>query len=251
MKTTSLFTVATLLLSLLSLSSSAKWIHVKFRPNEVFVYEWKSNVASLPYNAIQTEGKRVIRFSLQIDSIAQKKIVFTARVLHNVNELTNRNFGNSSDYGYPKLEKFYQEGEPTEILEETLYKIPFRFELDRKQNTIALVNQDEIIKRSQQILKSRQYSNKMIEDIVATLRYSVLYNKTKFFLAPFRYIRTNLDIQDTLTDNKTKILVQNHGNEILEINGVPNENISYLNYKIDLAHGLIVSSVKRKNTGKE
>lgn len=251
MKTTSLFTVATLLLSLLSLSSSAKWIHVKFRPNEVFVYEWRSNVASLPYNAIQTEGKRVIRFSLQIDSIAQKKIVFTARVLHNVNELTNRNFGNSSDYGYPKLEKFYQEGEPAEILEETLYKIPFRFELDRKQNTIALVNQDEIIKRSQQILKSRQYSNNMIEDIVATLRYSVLYNKTKFFLAPFRYIRTNLDIQDTLTDNKTKILVQNHGNEILEINGVPNEKISYLNYKIDLAHGLIVSSVKRKNTDKE
>ncbi len=251
MKTTSLFTVATLLLSLLSLSSSAKWIHVKFRPNEVFVYEWRSNVASLPYNAIQTEGKRVIRFSLQIDSIAQKKIVFTARVLHNVNELTNRNFGNSSDYGYPKLEKFYQEGEPAEILEETLYKIPFRFELDRKQNTIALVNQDEIIKRSQQILKSRQYSNKMIEDIVATLRYSVLYNKTKFFLAPFRYIRTNLDIQDTFTNNKNNILVQNHGNEILEINGVPNENISYLNYKIDLAHGLIVSSVKRKNTDKE
>ena len=246
MKTTSFFIVATLLLSLLSISSSAKWIRVKFKPNDVFIYEWRTNRATFPANTIQTEGTRVIRFSLQIDSIDQKKIVFTANVLHDVNELTDINFSNSSDYGYPQLRKYYQEGNLTDILEETLFQIPFRFELDRKQNTIALVNKDEITKRSQDILRSRHYSNKLIDEVKSSLEYNVLYNKTKFFLMPFRYIRTNLDIQDTLTDNKTKILVQNHENGILEINGVPNENISYLNYKIDLQHGLIISSLKRK-----
>jgi len=240
------FGVVTLLLSLLSLLTSAKWIHVKFKPTDVFIYEWRSNISNSPLNTIQTEGNRVIRFSLQIDSIAQNQIRFSARVLQNVKEVTQSSFENSSDYGYPELIKFYQEGKLNDILEETLYQIPFRFELDRKRNTVELANKDEIIKRSQEILKSRHYTNKVIENVKASLEYNVLYNKTLFFLAPFRYIRTNLDIQDTLTDNRTKILVQNHENGILEINGVPNENISYLNYKIDLQHGLIISSIKRK-----
>lgn len=244
MKTTFLFTVTTLLLSLLSLSSSAKWIHVKFRPKEVFIYEWRSNKSTLFSNSF-IDGSHVIRYSLQIDSISREKISFSARIIHNINEPTNRSLSNSSDYGYPQLEKFYQEGKITDIIEETLYQIPFRFSLDRKQNTIALANQDEIIKQSQEILRSRHYSNKITEDVEGLLKHNVLYDKTKFLLAPFRYIRTNLDFPDTLTDNKTKILVKNLGNELLEVNGVPNENISYLKYKIDLQHGLIISSARK------
>ena len=246
MKTNYRFTIVVLFLSLLSLSSSAKWIRVKFNPGDVFIYEWQSNAASFQPNVVQIDGNRVVRFSLQIDSITQNKILFSARVLQNAKEATQSSFENSSDYGYPELVKFYQEGRLSDILEETLYQIPFRFELDRKQNTVTLGNKDEIINRSQKILKSRHYGNQIIEKIKASLEYNVLYNKTKFFLMPFRYIRTNLDIPDTLTDNKTKILVQNLGNGMLEVNGVPNKTISYLNYKIDLRHGLIISSVKRE-----
>ena len=244
MKATSLFTVITLFLSLLSLTSSAKWIRVKFNPKDVFIYEWRSNKASRSNNSL-TDGSRVVRYSLQIDSISREKIVFSTRMLRQINENGILTFKSSTDYGFPELTKYYQEGQPTDILEETLYRIPFRFELNRKENTVSLVNKDEIINRSQEILKSRHYANKIIEEITASLKYNVLHNKTKFFLQPFRYIRTNLDIPDTLTDNKTKILVQNLGNGMLEVNGVPNKTISYLNYKINLQHGLIVSSVKR------
>ena len=236
--------VVALFLSLLSLSSSAKWIRVKFKPNDVFIYEWKSNKASRSDNSL-TDGSRIIRYALEIDSISREKIAFSARVLRQINEKGNFAFENSKDYGFPQLTKYYQEGHPTDILEETLYQIPFRFELDRKENTVSLVNKDEIIRQSQEILKSRHYANKIIDEITASLKYNVLYNKTKFFLQPFRYIRTNLDYPDTLTDNRTKILVQNLGNGMLEVDGVPNKMISHLNYKIDLQHGLIVSSVKR------
>ncbi len=244
MKAVSLSIAVTLLLSILSLSSSAKWTRVKFKPKDVFIYEWRSNKASRSNNSL-TDGNRVVRYSLQIDSISREKIAFSARVLRQINENGNLAFKNSTDYGFPQLTKYYQDGQPTDILEETLYRIPFRFELDRKENTVSLVNRDEIINRSQEILKSRHYANKIIEEITASLKYNVLYNKTKFFLQPFRYIRTNLDYPDTLTDNKTKILVQNLGNGMLEVNGVPNKILSYLNYKIDLQHGLIISSVKR------
>jgi Putative regulator of cell autolysis len=236
--------VIVFLLSLLTLPSSAKWIRVKFRPNDVFIYEWKSNKASLSQNTF-IDGNRSIRYSLQIDSISRGRITFSARILRQINEKGNFAFENSEDYGFPELTKYYQEGKPDDIIEETLYRIPFRFELDRKENTVSLVNKDEIISRSQEILKSRNYANKIIDKVKASLEYNILYNKTKFFLQPFRYIRTNLDYPDTLTDNKTKILVQNLGNGMLEVNGVPNKTISHLNYKIDLQHGLIVSSVKR------
>lgn len=244
MKSTSIFTVVTLFLSLLASSASAKWTRVKFNPKDVFIYEWRSNKASRSDNSL-TDGSRVVRYSLQIDSISRGKIAFSARVLRQINEKGNFALENSRDYGFPQLTKYYQVGQLSDVLEETLYRIPFRFELDRKENTVSLVNKDEIINRSQEILKSRHYTNKIIEEITASLKYNVLYNKTKFFLQPFRYIRTNLDYPDTLTDNKTKILVQNLGNGMLEVNGVPNKILSYLNYKIDLKHGLIVSSVKR------
>lgn len=244
MKSTSIFVVIIIFLCLLPQSLSAKWIHVKFKPKDVFIYEWRSNRASFSQNTL-SDGLRIIRYSLQIDSISREKIAISARVLRDVNELKNKTIEFSSDYGFPPLNKYYQDEELPDILEQTLYKIPFRFELDRKENTIALVNQDEIISRSEDLLKSRQYAKKLIEEITASLKYNVLYKKTKFFLQPFRYIRTNLDYQDTLTDTGTKILVQNLGNEILEVNGVPNKTLSYLNYKIDLQHGLIVSSVKR------
>jgi len=244
MKSTSIFTVVTLLLNLLALSASAKWTRVKFNPKDVFIYEWRSNKAPRSDNSL-IDGSRVVRYSLQIDSISREKIAFSAHVLRQINEKGNFAFENSKDYGFPQLTKYYQNGQPSDILEETLYRIPFRFELDRKENTVSLVNKDEIISRSQEILKSRHYASRVVEEITASLKYGVLYNKTKFFLQPFRYIRTNLDYPDTLTDNKTKILVQNLGNGMLEVDGVPNKTISYLNYKIDLQHGLIVSSVKR------
>jgi signal transduction histidine kinase len=244
MKTNYRFTIVVLFLSLLTLSSSAKWIRVKFNPGDVFIYEWRSNKASRSDKSL-TDGSRVVLYSLQIDSISREKIAFSARVLRQINEKGNFAFENSKDYGFPQLTKYYQEGQLSDVLEETLYRIPFRFELDRKVNTISLVNQEEIISRSEDILKSRHYANKIIEEITVSLKYNVLYNKTKFFLQPFHYIRTNLDYPDTLTDNKTKILVQNLNNGMLEVNGVPNKTISQLNYKIDLQHGLIVSSVKR------
>ncbi len=247
MKTNYRFTIVVLFLSLLSLSSSAKWIRVKFNPGDVFIYEWQSNRATM-FGAGYPEGNTVIKYAIQIDSISPRQIAFSARVLHHVKEHNNLNLKYSEDYGFPPLLKYYQEGENSDMVEETLYQIPFKFELDRKQNSVTLVNKDELIKRSKEILKGRHYSGSLIENIAEALRYNLLYNKSKFFLAPFRYIRTNLDIPDTLTDNKTKILVQNIDNKVLEINGVPNKDISYLNYKIDLSYGLITSSVKRLRT---
>jgi signal transduction histidine kinase len=220
---------------------------VKFNPGDVFIYEWQSNRANM-FGAGYPDGNTVIKYAIQIDSISPRQIAFSARVLHYTKEHHYLNLKYSEDYGFPPLLKYYQEGENADIVEETLYQIPFKFELDRKQNSVTLANKDELIKRSKEILKGRHYSISLIENIAEAMRYNVLYNKSKFFLAPFRYIRTNLDIPDTLTDNKTKILVQNIDNKVLEINGVPNKDISYLNYKIDLSHGLITSSLKRLRT---
>jgi len=225
-------------------SSKAK-VQVNLKLNEELIYEWKTNVINTPSFGTMFYGSRIIRYSLQIDKIGKAKIEFSARVLRDVNDLSQTGTTDFYDFGFPPLVKYYQPKSLSDILEETLYRIPFRFELDRTINSIKLANQEEIMSQCRAILKSRHYPDKTIDQSLYLLEKKVLYNKTKFFLMPFHFIRTNIDIQDTLRDNKTKLLIQKHDNDILEINGVPDDKISRLNYKIDLQNFLIISSEKK------
>ena len=230
-------------------SPNAK-VQVNLKVNEELIYEWKTNVVSTPSFGSIFNGSQIIRYSLQIDKIEKTKIDFTARILRDVSDFNQTSTSDFQDFGYPQLVKYYQPRSLSDILEETLYRIPFRFELDRTINSIKLINQEEILSQCRAILKSRHYPNKTIEQSLYLLEKKALYNKTKFFLMPFRFIRTNIDIQDTLRDNQTKLLIQKHDNAILEMNGVPDDKISQLNYKIDLQDFLIISSEKKYKFGK-
>ncbi len=229
-------------------SSHAK-VQVKLKVNEELIYEWQTNVINTPSFGTMFNGNRLIRYSLLIDKIEKTKIAFTARVLRDVNDLSQPGNVDFKDFGYPPLVKYYQPPSFTDILEETLHQIPFRFELDRTINSIKLANQEEIMSQCREILKLKHYPDKTIEQSLYLLEKKVLYSKTKFFLMPFHFIRTNLNIQDTLRDNKTKLLIQKQNNGTLEIDGVPDDQIIRLNYKIDLQNYLITSSEKKYKFG--
>lgn len=249
MKTSHYIIALLIAMIIFPVSSNAK-VQVNLKLNEELIYEWKTNVINTPSHGTMFNGSHIIRYSLQIDKIERTKIEFSARVLRDVNDLSQTGTVDFKDFGYPPLIKYYQPKSLSDILEETLYRIPFRFELDRTINSIKLTNQEEIMSQCRALLKSRHYPDKTINQSLYLLEKKVLYNKTKFFLMPFHFIRTNIDIQDTLRDNQTKLLIQKHDNDILEINGVPDDKISRLNYKIDLQNFLIISSEKRYKFGK-
>lgn len=245
MKTLVPFLFLVVLFNLLFIQLHARVARVYLRTNEELVYEWKSNTINQSLVEFMPYGNQTIRYALHIDRVNKSQIEFSSRVLKNIVDFSQFVNGEMKDFAFPTLTKHYQNANINDILEEILFQVAFRFELNRRTNTIRLANSDEIQKQCEAILRSRNYPEKTIKQALYLLDKRVMQEKTMFYSTPFRFIKTDLYTTDTLRDNKIKLLVNFPPDGKIEINGVPNDKIAKLSYKVDPQTGLIISFCKK------
>jgi len=232
---------------LLSVSSNAKQVQVNLKVNEELIYEWKCTHI-LPPIAGPSEfyGKNTIRYSLLVNKIENNKVFFTARILQDIYNAPYLGNSDFNDFGFPQLVKYYQTYQFEDILEEILYRIPFKFELDLTSRTIILSNRDEIQEQCHSLLNSRQYTEQLKSETIYMLNKTALQERIEFFLQPFQFIKTDLD-QTSISVQKpgVKLLVKPQNADELQLNGIPNDTVSQISYIIDLDDGLIKNSSRK------
>lgn len=237
---------------LLSVSSNAKQVEVKLKVNEELIYEWKCTHI-LPPTAGPSEfyGKNTIRYSLLTNKIENNKVFFTARILQDIYNAPYLGNSDFNDYGFPQLVKYYQTYQFEDILEEILYRIPFKFELDLTSRTITLSNRDEIQEQCSSRLNSRQYTEQLKSETIYMLNKTALQDRIEFFLQPFQFIKTDLD-QTSISVQKPgiKLMVRPQNADQLQLIGIPNDTVSQISYIIDLQDGLIKAFRKKMKNEK-
>lgn len=181
---------------LLSVSSNAK-VQVNLKVNEELIYEWKSAQLFPPSsNTAFPRERSTIRYSLSINKCDSVKIAFTARILHDIYDVSGSAITDFRDFGFPQLIKYYQVNDFNDILKEILYRIPFKFELDLNSRNIALINRDEIMDQCLTLISSRQYAVQTKEEAINLLDKTVIQNRADFFLQPFLFIKTDINQQN-------------------------------------------------------
>jgi hypothetical protein len=232
---------------LLSVSSNAKQVQVNLKVNEELIYEWKCTHI-LPPTAGPSEfyGKNIIRYSLLVNKIENNKVIFTARILHDIYNAPYLGNSNFDDYGFPQLVNYYQTYSIDDVLERILYRIPFKFELDLTNRTFILSNRDEIQDQCRLLLNSMQYPEQLKSETINILNKNALQDRVNFFLQPFQFIKADLD-QNSVSLQKPglKLMVKPQNAEQLQLNGIPNDTVSQTFYIIDLQDGLIKSSSRK------
>ena len=247
MKTIILYLAISLVFILLSVSSNAKQVQVNFKVNEELIYEWKCTHILPPIAGPSIFcGKNTIRYSLLVNKIENNKVFFTARILHDIYDIPHLGNTDFKDFGFPQLVKYYQTSSFDDILEEILYRIPFKFELDLTSKAIVLSNRDEIQEQCHSLLNSRQCPEQLKAETIYMLNKSALQNRIEFFLQPFQFIKTDLDQTCISLQNPgVKLLVKPQNADELQLNGIPNDSILQTSYIIDLQNGLIKTSSKK------
>lgn len=247
MKTTIAHLILTSVFILLSVSSNAKQLQVNLRENEELIYEWKSAQLFPPSaNRAFPRERSTIRYSLSINKCDSVKIAFTARILHDIYNVSSSALTDFRDFGFPRLIKYYQVNDFNDILKEILYRIPFKFELDLNSRNIALTNRDEIMDQCRTLINSRQYAVQTKEEAINLLDKTVIQNRADFFLQPFLFIKTDIGQQNiSISKGGAELLIKQQSAERLKLTGIPNDTISNISYSVDLRYGLIESFNRR------
>lgn len=232
---------------LLSVSSNAKQVQVNLKVNEELIYEWKSAQLFPPSaNRAFPLQRSTIRYSLSINKCDSVKIAFTARILHDIYDVSGSAITDFRDFGFPRLIKYYQVNDFNDILKEILYRIPFKFELDLNSRIIALINRDEIMDQCINLISSRQYAAQTNEDALNLLDKTVIQNRADFFLQPFLFIKADIGQRNiSLSKGGAELLIKQQGPESMKLTGIPNDTISNIRYSVDLRYGLIENSNRR------
>jgi signal transduction histidine kinase len=205
MKTISFSTVIILVLILLSVSSQARQLEVKLNANEVLIYEWTEKATAHSKEGIAiTDRIKTSRFSLFINKVEINKVLFTAQMLHEVEDYSNKGIVNFVDYKFPQFSHSFRDRLTTDTNKEILYKIKFQFELDLISREIKLSNRTEVLEQCHSLLVKRGYSEERRSELIDLINKKGIKEKCDLFLQPFLFLEANID-QPKIHNEKLKM----------------------------------------------
>ena len=241
MKTIIFYLATTLAFILLAGSSKAQTKPINLTTNEELIYEWteKANADSKEGIAI-TNMVKTSRFSLLINKAETNEVLFSAQMLHEVEDYPHKGTVNFIDNKFPQLSHSLSLLLTTDIYKEILYKIKFEFELDLISREIKLTNRTEILEQCHSLLVNRGYSEERRSDIIDLINKTGILQRCDLFLQPFLFLEANID-QPKIHNEKLRMdfSVDKTSEKELELISCPDSINKSMNCTFNLQHGLI------------
>ena len=246
---TIIFYLAFLLASiLLTLSSNAKQVQVKFNENEELIYEWTEKEVFLPANQKPVTDRYLTnRFSLVMGKISDNKLSFTAQMLKKTERYLQSDEVYAKDYAFPQMNRYFREMNDSDIPEEILYQVQFKYELDLNTNSIQLTNRVEILEQCHGILSNKGYSDQIRSSVIERINKKALQLQSDVFLMPFIFQNVDLN-QPTIKSEKlvADLSVKTRNDEIVVLENLAPDSIKKLSCQIDLQTRLLTNLSEEK-----
>lgn len=241
MKTISFYFSAVFTFLLLSATSGAQQVQPKLKENEEFIYQWTEKAIDDSKEGIATTNMiKTSRFSLEINKAEANKVLFTAKMLHEVEDYSNKGTVNFIDIKFPQLNHSFKLLLTTDAYKEILYKIKFQFELDLISREIELTNRTEILEQCHSLLVERGYSEEKRSDLIDFINKKGIQTRCDLFLQPFLFLATNIG-QPKIHNEKLNIdfTVGKTTAEELELISCADSITKSLNCTLNLQQGLM------------
>ncbi|MBW8331054.1 MAG: histidine kinase [Prolixibacteraceae bacterium] len=246
---TIIFYLAFLLVSiLLTLSSNAKQVQVKFNENEELIYEWTEKEVFLPANQKPVTDRYLTnRFSLVMGKISDNKLSFTAQIIKKTERFLQSDEVYAKDYAFPQMNRFFWKMQDSDLPEEILYQVQFKYELDLNTNSIQLTNRVEILEQCHGILSNKGYSDQIRSSVIERINKKALQLQSDVFLMPFIFLNGDLD-QPTIKSEKlgADLSVVKRNDQIVELANLTPDSIKKLSCQIDLQTRLLTNLSEEK-----
>lgn len=246
---TILFYLAFFLVSiLLTLSSNAKQVQVKFNENEELIYEWTEKEVFFSANQKPfTDRYLTNRFSLVMGKISDNKLSLTAQMLKKTERFLQSDEVYAKDYAFPQMNRYFREMNDSDIPEEILYQVKFKYELDLNSNSVQLTNRVEILEQCHGILSNKGYSDQIRSGVIETINKKTLQLQSEVFLMPFIFLNVDLD-QPTIKSEKhgADLSIKKRNNEIVELEDLAPDSVTKLSCQLNLHTGLLTNLSEEK-----
>ena len=246
---TIIFYLAFLLASiLLTLSSNAKQGQVKFNENEELIYEWTEKEVFLPANQKPvTDRYLTYRFSLVIGKISDNKLSFTAQIIKKTERFLQSDEVYAKDYAFPQMNRFFWKMQDSDLPEEILYQVQFKYELNLSTNSIQLTNRVEILEQCHGILSNKGYSDQIRSGVIETINKKTLQLQSDVFLMPLIFLNVELD-QPTIKSERlgADLSVKTRNDEIVVLENLAPDSIKKLSCQLDLQTRLLTNLSEEK-----
>ncbi len=248
MKTIRFSSIIVVVLTFLSFSSKAKPIEVNLKPGEVLIYEWTEKATAHSKEGIAfTDMTKTNRFSLEVNKVETNKLMFTAQMLHDVEDYSRKGTVNFIDNKFPQLNHSFRLRLTTDTYKEILYKIKFLFELDLTSREIKLTNRTEVLEQCHSLLVTRGYPEEIRVDIIDFINKTGIQKRCDLFLQPFFFLETNID-QPKIHNEKLNMdfTVGKSTEKELELISSADSAIKNMNCTLNLQYGLITYQHKNQ-----
>ncbi len=233
---------------LLTLSSNAKQVQVKLNEKEELIYEWTEKEVFLPANQKPfTDRYLTNRFSLVMGKISDNKLSFTAQIIKKTERFLQSDEVYAKDYAFPQMNRFFWKMQDSDLPEEILYQIQFKYELDLNTNSVQLTNRLEILEQCHRILSNKGYSDQIRSSVIERINKKMLQLQSDLFIKPFMFLNTDFDQLKNKSEKLGEyLLVKELSAESIKLgNGGP-DSIKKQDYQIDLQTRLLTNLSEEK-----
>jgi len=218
---------------------SGKKVEVRLKVNEELIYEWTEKEVLTEKKNWMPDQFKTYRYSLFIDKIDNKKVLFTIQTLRYITEYKRDGVSDFVDPGFPHLVNYFWLNPPNDLVNEILHQKKFRYELDLNTRTIRLTNLTELLAQCESDLADKGYSDETRLNKINGIK--MVFQKPPF-LYPFMFLDSDID-QTTIHQQKLGITFTTlkRNGEQLEMSSIPDSLGNNSLCTINLEHGLVTN----------